>query len=67
MRAAGASEVIEEKDLTGTVLAERIAALLRDPAQLRSMATLARELARPDAARTIVDRAFELTRAVKGC
>ena len=61
MRAAGASDVIEEKDLTGAVLAERIAALLRDTSQLRSMATLARALAKPDAARTIVDRAFELT------
>ncbi len=60
MRDAGASELIEQHDLTGTVLAERIAALLRDPSQLRTMATLARQFAKPDAAKTIVDRAFEL-------
>jgi UDP-N-acetylglucosamine--N-acetylmuramyl-(pentapeptide) pyrophosphoryl-undecaprenol N-acetylglucosamine transferase len=60
MRDAGASELIEQKDLTGEVLAQRITALLRDPGQLRTMASLARELARPDAATTIVDRALAL-------
>jgi UDP-N-acetylglucosamine--N-acetylmuramyl-(pentapeptide) pyrophosphoryl-undecaprenol N-acetylglucosamine transferase len=60
MRDAGASELIEQQDLTGTMLADRVVALLRDPAQLRTMAALARDMARPDAARTIVDRALQL-------
>jgi UDP-N-acetylglucosamine--N-acetylmuramyl-(pentapeptide) pyrophosphoryl-undecaprenol N-acetylglucosamine transferase len=60
MRDAGASELIEQQDLTGAMLADRVAALLRDPAQLRTMAALARDMARPDAARTIVDRALQL-------
>jgi UDP-N-acetylglucosamine--N-acetylmuramyl-(pentapeptide) pyrophosphoryl-undecaprenol N-acetylglucosamine transferase len=60
MRDAGASELIEQQDLTGAMLADRVVALLRDPAQLRTMAALARDMARPDAARTIVDRALQL-------
>ena len=60
MRDAGASDLLEQKDLTGTALAQRIAELVRDPTRLREMAAVARRLARPDAARTIVDRALEL-------
>ena len=57
---AGAAEMIEQKDLTGGVIAERIAALVADTDRRRRMATAARALARPDAARVIVDRALEL-------
>jgi UDP-N-acetylglucosamine--N-acetylmuramyl-(pentapeptide) pyrophosphoryl-undecaprenol N-acetylglucosamine transferase len=59
---AGAAEMIEQKSLTGAHLAERILALLDDPGRRRAMADAARRLARPDAARVIVDRALELAR-----
>jgi UDP-N-acetylglucosamine--N-acetylmuramyl-(pentapeptide) pyrophosphoryl-undecaprenol N-acetylglucosamine transferase len=62
LRDAGAIEVIEEKDLTGERLAERIARLTADPARLAAMSEAARRMARPDAARIIVDRALALAR-----
>lgn len=62
LREAGAIEVIEEKDLTGERLAERIARLTADPARLAAMSEAARRMARPDAARIIVDRALALAR-----
>jgi UDP-N-acetylglucosamine--N-acetylmuramyl-(pentapeptide) pyrophosphoryl-undecaprenol N-acetylglucosamine transferase len=57
---AGAAELIEQKDLTGAVLAERVLALARDAGRRAAMAGAARAFARPDAARVIVDRALEL-------
>jgi UDP-N-acetylglucosamine--N-acetylmuramyl-(pentapeptide) pyrophosphoryl-undecaprenol N-acetylglucosamine transferase len=57
---AGAAEVIEQNDLTGDRLAERIVALLADRARLSAMAAAARGLARPNAAAEIVDKALEL-------
>ncbi len=60
MRRAGASELIDEKDLTGVALADRVAALVSDGSKLRSMAASARALAKPEAASTIADRALEL-------
>jgi UDP-N-acetylglucosamine--N-acetylmuramyl-(pentapeptide) pyrophosphoryl-undecaprenol N-acetylglucosamine transferase len=57
---AGAAELIAQKDLTGNVLADRVLALARDPARRAAIAASARRLARPDAAKTIVDRALEL-------
>jgi UDP-N-acetylglucosamine--N-acetylmuramyl-(pentapeptide) pyrophosphoryl-undecaprenol N-acetylglucosamine transferase len=60
LRDAGAAEVIEQKDLSGEVLAERIRALVADPGRLDSMAAAAKRLAKPDAARVIVDRALAL-------
>ena len=62
LREAGAVEVIEEKDLTGARLAERIVRLSADPARLAAMSDAARRMARPDAARIIVDRALALVR-----
>jgi UDP-N-acetylglucosamine--N-acetylmuramyl-(pentapeptide) pyrophosphoryl-undecaprenol N-acetylglucosamine transferase len=62
LQRAGAADVIEQKDLSGAVLAARIAALMGDPERRQQMATAARRLARPDAARVIVDRALELAR-----
>ena len=59
---AGAAELIEQKDLTGAVLADRLLALARDAARRASMAGAARAFARPDAARAIVDKALELAR-----
>jgi UDP-N-acetylglucosamine--N-acetylmuramyl-(pentapeptide) pyrophosphoryl-undecaprenol N-acetylglucosamine transferase len=58
--AAGAAEVMVERDLTGHALAERLIALAADADRRRRMAESARALARPDAARVIADRALEL-------
>ena len=57
---AGAADVIEQKELSGEVLADRIVALIGDSDRRQRMAGAARALARPDAARVIVDRALEL-------
>jgi UDP-N-acetylglucosamine--N-acetylmuramyl-(pentapeptide) pyrophosphoryl-undecaprenol N-acetylglucosamine transferase len=59
---AGAAELIEQKDLGGAMLAERVLALARDPARRHAIAEAARRLAKPDAAKVIVDRALELAR-----
>ncbi len=61
--AKGAAEVLRQADVTGARLAERIVALAGDPDRRRRMSDAARALARPDAARVIVDRALELARA----
>jgi len=60
LAAAGAAEVLLQRDLTGTVLAGRIAALAADAETRRRMGQAARTLARPDAAKVIVARALEL-------
>jgi UDP-N-acetylglucosamine--N-acetylmuramyl-(pentapeptide) pyrophosphoryl-undecaprenol N-acetylglucosamine transferase len=60
LAAAGASEVLLQQDASGAVLAERIAALAKDGDRRRRMSVAARRLAKPDAARVIVDRALEL-------
>jgi UDP-N-acetylglucosamine--N-acetylmuramyl-(pentapeptide) pyrophosphoryl-undecaprenol N-acetylglucosamine transferase len=57
---AGAAELIEQKALTGAVLAERIVRLATDEPRRVQMATAAAAFARPDAARVIVDRALAL-------
>jgi UDP-N-acetylglucosamine--N-acetylmuramyl-(pentapeptide) pyrophosphoryl-undecaprenol N-acetylglucosamine transferase len=60
--AAGAAEVVEQKDLTGGALATRIVSLLGAPDRLAAMAAAARTLAKPDAVRVIADTALELIR-----
>jgi UDP-N-acetylglucosamine--N-acetylmuramyl-(pentapeptide) pyrophosphoryl-undecaprenol N-acetylglucosamine transferase len=60
LAAASAAEVIEQKDLTGERIAERIVALLADRARLDAMSSAMRRLAKPDAASSIVDKAVEL-------
>jgi UDP-N-acetylglucosamine--N-acetylmuramyl-(pentapeptide) pyrophosphoryl-undecaprenol N-acetylglucosamine transferase len=60
--AAGAAEVIDQRDLNGARLAERIRALAADPARRRRMAEAAWRLARPDAASIIAERALALAR-----
>ena len=57
---AGAAEVILQGDATGHELATRILALAADRDRRDRMARAARALARPDAARVIVDRALTL-------
>jgi UDP-N-acetylglucosamine--N-acetylmuramyl-(pentapeptide) pyrophosphoryl-undecaprenol N-acetylglucosamine transferase len=60
MGAAGAADVLLQRDLTGSVLAGRILGLARDRGTRARMADVARALARPEAAKVIVDRAIEL-------
>jgi UDP-N-acetylglucosamine--N-acetylmuramyl-(pentapeptide) pyrophosphoryl-undecaprenol N-acetylglucosamine transferase len=62
LAAAGAAEVLLQKDVTGHVLAQRILALASDRDTRARMSAAARVLARPDAARVIVDRALELVK-----
>ena len=57
---AGAAEMLAQKDMTGAVLADRLLALARDPARRAATAAAARRLAKPDAAKAIVDRVLEL-------
>ena len=57
---AGAAELLLQRDLTGAVLAARLLALAGDRTRRDRIAAVARSLARPDAARVIVDRALEL-------
>ncbi|MBI9084801.1 MAG: undecaprenyldiphospho-muramoylpentapeptide beta-N-acetylglucosaminyltransferase [Desulfobacterales bacterium] len=52
---AGAGDMIAERDLTGTILAQRIDHYRKDPAALWRMAKKAKALGRPEAAETIVD------------
>jgi len=62
LAAAGAADVLLQKDATGLTLAHRILALANDEAARIRMAKAARELARPDAARVIVDRALQMVK-----
>jgi UDP-N-acetylglucosamine--N-acetylmuramyl-(pentapeptide) pyrophosphoryl-undecaprenol N-acetylglucosamine transferase len=59
---AGAADLLLQSEMTGTVLADRILDLAADRERRTRMAAAARSLARPDAARVIVDRALELVR-----
>jgi UDP-N-acetylglucosamine--N-acetylmuramyl-(pentapeptide) pyrophosphoryl-undecaprenol N-acetylglucosamine transferase len=60
LAASGAAEVLLQQDLSGRALAARMLALAGDSARRAQIAAAARALARPDAARAIVDRALEL-------
>jgi UDP-N-acetylglucosamine--N-acetylmuramyl-(pentapeptide) pyrophosphoryl-undecaprenol N-acetylglucosamine transferase len=57
---AGAAEMLLQAEMTGHVLAGRVLSLAADRDRRGRMAAAARSLARPDAARVIVDRALEL-------
>jgi UDP-N-acetylglucosamine--N-acetylmuramyl-(pentapeptide) pyrophosphoryl-undecaprenol N-acetylglucosamine transferase len=57
---AGAAEILLQRDLTSHALADRIRELAADPMRRARMARAARAMAKPDAARVIVDRALEL-------
>ena len=59
---AGAAELLLQRDMTGAVLAARVLALAGDRARRARISAAARSLARPDAARVIVDRALELAK-----
>ena len=60
LAASGAAEVLLQSEATGSVLAKRILTLAKDDNARTRMARAARALARPDAAKVIVDRAIEL-------
>jgi len=58
--ASGAGDLLLQRDLNGSVLAERILTLAADQPRRERMAAAAHAAARPGAARAIVDRALEL-------
>ena len=60
LASAGAADVLSQTDMTGAELARRVLALAGDREARQRMAAAARALARPDAAKVIVDRALEL-------
>jgi UDP-N-acetylglucosamine--N-acetylmuramyl-(pentapeptide) pyrophosphoryl-undecaprenol N-acetylglucosamine transferase len=60
MAAAGAAELLDQRQMTGEGVAQRIVALAADVDRRRSMSEAARRLARPDAARAIVATALDL-------
>lgn len=60
---AGAAVVLEENELG--VLAEKIAALLKNTGELRRMAGRARQFGRPEAARLIADEILKLATRVR--
>jgi len=58
---AGAAVVVEESNLEAAYLVDTIAALLNDPARLRSMSQVARSLAHPKAVEEIGNMVKDLT------
>lgn len=60
---AGAAEMILQENLTGEVLAQRIAALMEDRAGLEEMGQAARRVSKPDAAQKIADLLLEMVRS----
>jgi UDP-N-acetylglucosamine--N-acetylmuramyl-(pentapeptide) pyrophosphoryl-undecaprenol N-acetylglucosamine transferase len=57
---AGAARMLDQRELTGQRLAELVLALGRDAEGRRRMSASAALMARPDAARVIVDKVLEL-------
>jgi UDP-N-acetylglucosamine--N-acetylmuramyl-(pentapeptide) pyrophosphoryl-undecaprenol N-acetylglucosamine transferase len=60
LAAVGGAEVLSQSGLTGAGLAEAILALVKEPGRRDRMAVATKGLAKPDAARVIVDRALQL-------
>ena len=56
----GAAEMILQKDLSATVLSQKIEYYAAQPQALKAMAARAGQLGHPDAARAIVDDCYEL-------
>ena len=61
LAAAGAAEVLPQKDLEEGALADLLAGLLADRERLLRMAVAARGLARPDAASRVADACLEVS------
>ena len=57
---AGGAAVIDERELSGSKLADVVSALLADSVRLETMGQAMRAVARPDAASQIVARLLEL-------
>jgi UDP-N-acetylglucosamine--N-acetylmuramyl-(pentapeptide) pyrophosphoryl-undecaprenol N-acetylglucosamine transferase len=62
LAAAGAADLLPQSDLTGWTLAQRIVTLAADPESRLRMSIAALAMARPGAARIIVDRALQLVK-----
>jgi UDP-N-acetylglucosamine--N-acetylmuramyl-(pentapeptide) pyrophosphoryl-undecaprenol N-acetylglucosamine transferase len=60
--AQGAARMIEQRELTGERLASEIERLAGDAGARLEMGRRARSMARPDAAKAIVDKVLELAR-----
>jgi UDP-N-acetylglucosamine--N-acetylmuramyl-(pentapeptide) pyrophosphoryl-undecaprenol N-acetylglucosamine transferase len=58
----GAAQMIEQRELTGDRLSSELVALVNDQERRKRMSEAARRLARPDAAKVIVDRVLALAR-----
>ena len=58
----GAARIVEQRELCGDRVAAEVLALAGDPDLRRSMETAAKALARPEAARVIVDEVLALAR-----
>ena len=63
LAAAGAGEIILNKDFTGEAFAGKINQFLTEPEHLTSMEAASRKLAKPDAAKEIVAGCVELIRS----
>jgi UDP-N-acetylglucosamine--N-acetylmuramyl-(pentapeptide) pyrophosphoryl-undecaprenol N-acetylglucosamine transferase len=55
LQAAGAARMVEEKDLSGPVLAQAVMETLETPGRLEAMEDAARAVGRPDAAARVAD------------
>jgi UDP-N-acetylglucosamine--N-acetylmuramyl-(pentapeptide) pyrophosphoryl-undecaprenol N-acetylglucosamine transferase len=60
LAAAGAGEVLLNKNFTGEAFADKIKRFLAEPELLKNMEEASRKLAKPDAAREIVEGCMEL-------
>ena len=60
LETAGAAEMISEQDLSGAGLGERIDFYASNPDQLRRMEKTAKEMGKPQAAKTIVDECLKI-------
>ncbi len=65
LAAAGAAEIILNKDFTGEVFAGKIKQFLTEPEHLATMEAASRRLAKPDAAKEIVPGCMELIKIKK--
>jgi UDP-N-acetylglucosamine--N-acetylmuramyl-(pentapeptide) pyrophosphoryl-undecaprenol N-acetylglucosamine transferase len=61
MVSAGASVMLVEEELTPDLLAKTLTGLIQDPARLAALGRSARARGHPNAARTIMEKVFELS------
>ncbi|MGC8927328.1 MAG: undecaprenyldiphospho-muramoylpentapeptide beta-N-acetylglucosaminyltransferase [Myxococcota bacterium] len=63
---AGAAVMLEQKDITPNILAETIISLKNDPVRLKNMAEQAGRIAKPEAAREIMDFIISAVKGKRG-